>query len=150
MEKTLLFSAFFILIIGQSAYPQYYTTENTPKRIIINLTESPAESMAVTWRTIGKIENPTVQVAKASDWTEFENDIESIIPKSTIFVTDENVEVYQHSAIMNGLKANTLYTYRVGGDSEWSEWNHFRTAKDTVAPQGQRIKNFKIEHLSTV
>ena len=31
-------------------------------------------------------------------------------------------------------KPNTLYVYSVGGDSVWSEWNQFRTAKGENAP----------------
>lgn len=134
MRKLNLIAVVFILTVIQSSYSQYYTKEKTPQRIIINLTDSPAESMAVTWRTIGEINNPKVQIAEATSWTEFEKDIKSINPKSKKFITDKNFEVYQHSAIIDGLKANTLYTYRVGGDSEWSEWNQFRTAQDTVAP----------------
>jgi len=134
MRKLNLIPVILILTIIPSAYSQYYTKEKTPQRIVINLTESPSESMAVTWRTIGEIENPEVQIAEATNWIEFEENIKLIKPKSRKFVTDQNFEVYQHSATMDGLKANTLYTYRVGGDSEWSEWNQFKTAQDTVAP----------------
>lgn len=154
MRKLSLITAVIILTALQSSYSQSYTKEKTPQRIIINLTDSPSESMAVTWRTVGEINNPQVQIAEATSWTEFEVGVKSINPKSNIFITDKGLEVYHHSAIMNGLKANTLYVYRVGGDSEWSEWNQFRTARDTVTPfkfvfLGDPQDNIK-EHCSRV
>lgn len=134
MRKLTLIASVFILLITQSAFAQYYTKAKTPPRIIINLTATPAVSMAVTWRTVGEINIAEVQIAEATDWIEFERNFRSINPKSTKFFTDKKFEVFQHSAIMDGLKPNTIYVYRVGGDSTWSEWNQFRTAQDKAAP----------------
>ncbi|HBL77567.1 MAG: hypothetical protein A2W90_15745 [Bacteroidetes bacterium GWF2_42_66] len=134
MRKINFIAAILILIVTQNTYAQYYTTAKTPQRIIINLTETPAISMAVTWRTVDEINKPEVQIAEATNWTEFEKNTRSIYPQSKKFITDKKFEVFQHSAIMDGLKPNTLYVYRVGGDSAWSEWNQFRTAQDITAP----------------
>ena len=46
----------------------------------------------------------------------------------------ERESVYQCSTILAGLKPQTVYAYRVGHDSTWSEWNQFRTAKAEAAP----------------
>ena len=35
---------------------------------------------------------------------------------------------YYHEARFTALRPNTLYAYRVGDGSTWSEWFHFRTA----------------------
>ena len=133
--RNLRFIALIIAVsIVSQVKAQYYTKEKTPQRIIINLTATPTESMAVTWRTVGLLNKPEVQITEPTAWTEFEQSARSIHAKSKKFITDKRFEVFQHSAIMDGLKPNTLYAYRVGGDSIWSEWNQFRTAKMEVAP----------------
>lgn len=134
MRKLNLIAVIYILLITQNTFAQYYTKAKTPQRIIINLTAKPALSMAVTWRTVSEISKPEVQIAEATGWTEFEKNFRSIIPKSKKFITDKKFEVFQHSAIMDGLKPNTFYTYRVGGDSIWSEWNQFTSAQDKDSP----------------
>jgi len=133
MKRISLIVLLFVVLIN-SVNAQYYTKEKTPQRIIINLTATPTTSMAVTWRTVGAIDKPEVQVAEPTAWTEFEQNAKSMKVTTTKFTTDKKFDVFQHSAIMDGLKANTLYAYRVGGDSIWSEWNQFRTANEQVTP----------------
>ena len=134
MKSSLLIISIFILATTQSVFGQYYMNAKTPQRIIINLTATPAESMAVTWRTIDKINKAEVQIAEATDWTEFLKNIRSLNPISKKVVSDNDVSAYYHSAIMDQLKPNKTYVYRVGGDSMWSEWNQFKTAQDKEAP----------------
>ena len=134
MKKTLLIISLFILVTTLNVFSQYYTESKTPQRIIINLTATPATSMAVTWRTVDAIDNAVVEVAEATDWTEFKKNSKSIRPTSKNLVTDKDFTVYHHSAIMDQLKPNTTYVYRVGGDKVWSEWNQFKTAQDKDAP----------------
>ena len=134
MKKTLLIISLFILVTTLNVFSQYYTESKTPQRIIINLTATPATSMAVTWRTVDAIDNAVVEVAEATDWTEFKKNSKSIRPTSKNLVTDKDFTVYHQSAIMDQLKPNTTYVYRVGGDKVWSEWNQFKTAQDIDAP----------------
>jgi acid phosphatase type 7 len=134
MKKYSSLIVLIILIAVPLRHAQTYSSPKTPTRIIINLTESPSKSMAVTWRTLDEVTVPEVKIAEASAWTEFESIAGSIKVKSIKIVTDKKDHVFEHSAIMNGLKPNTLYAYMVGGDSVWSEWNQFRTANDTTAP----------------
>jgi acid phosphatase type 7 len=117
------------LAIGQSTQPNI-----VPQRMVLNLTASPSSSMAVTWRTGGEVRNPTVQVAEAGDWTGFQKSAVSTNASSEKVELDTRAVVYSHSSIISRLKSNTMYAYRVGGDSTWSEWNQFTTAKDEPAP----------------
>ncbi len=105
-----------------------------PQRIVLNLTAEPSQSMAVTWRTIGKVKNPVVQIAEAGDWTQFQASAVGARATSEEIVLDNKAIVYSHSAIVTGLRPDILYAYRAGGDSAWSEWNQFRTAKGEEAP----------------
>ena len=127
MQKQLLF--ILILLLFKPAFPQNFMTEKTPQRIILNLTSSPESSMAVTWRTVVNPEESVVQFAEPTNWIEFEETAKTIKAVSTEIVTDKKYKVVQHSAKMEDLKPNTLYIYRVGGDSIWSEWQQFTTAK---------------------
>ncbi len=154
MRNLFLIISLFTLTLTHNAFGQYYTKAKTPQRIIINLTATPSESMAVAWRTIEKIDNAEVQIAEATDWTEFVKNVRSLNPISKKVVTDKDFTVYHHSAIMDELKPNKTYVYRVGGDSIWSEWNQFKTAQDKEAPfkfvfMGDPQSNIK-EHCSRV
>ncbi len=42
--------------------------------------------------------------------------------------------LYYHSVNFSNLKPDTLYAYRVGNGTLWSEWFQFRTAKDQPEP----------------
>jgi 3',5'-cyclic AMP phosphodiesterase CpdA len=90
--------------------------------------------MAVTWRTNNPVENSCAQVAEAEDWTGFEKKAAIVKASSVKVELDNKAIVYTHSAILKGLKPNTLYAYRVGVDSAWSSWNQFSTAKAGNAP----------------
>jgi predicted phosphodiesterase len=130
IKKFLMVMLLFVSI----SCAQSKLVNNVPDRIIITLTEIPTTSMAVNWRTTTEVSKSEVQVAEPTGWTDFEANTKSFSVMSKKILTDKKVEVYEHSAKMTDLKPNTLYAYRVGGDSVWSEWNQFRTAKDTVAP----------------
>jgi hypothetical protein len=105
-----------------------------PQRIVLNLTAEPARSMAVTWRTNRPVQNPLAQIAEAGDWTDFRSGAKSGSATSEKVTLDSKAVVYSHSVILKGLNPNVMYAYRVGGDSVWSEWNQFTTAKDESAP----------------
>ncbi|MBK8946350.1 MAG: fibronectin type III domain-containing protein [Ignavibacteriae bacterium] len=130
MNNFILKILIFIFIVNLN----YAQDNKIPERIIITLTETPTNSMAVNWRTVEEIMKPEVQVAEPTAWTEFESNTKSFNVLSKKLLTDKKVEVNEYSARMIDLKPNTLYAYRVGGDSVWSEWNQFRTAEDTIAP----------------
>ena len=105
----------------------------TPQRILLSLTATPTESMAVTWRSNEKLDVPMVQFAIASDWTDFEDSSASVAAKAEKVQTGK-ADVFHYSAEMKGLIPSQQYVYRVGGDSVWSEWNHFTTAKTGNEP----------------
>jgi 3',5'-cyclic AMP phosphodiesterase CpdA len=105
-----------------------------PQRIVLNLTAEPSKSIAVTWRTNGEVSNAAVQVAEAGEWTEFQKGALSTKVTSEKIELDSKALVYTHSVLIGGLRPDVLYAYRVGGDSVWSEWNQFTTAREEAAP----------------
>lgn len=105
-----------------------------PRRIVLNLTAEPSTSIAVTWRTSAQVENPRVQIAPAEDWTGFQKHPAAVEASPQKQVLDTAAVAWSHSAVLKGLKPDTLYVYRVGSEAAWSEWNQFSTAKPAAAP----------------
>lgn len=105
-----------------------------PDRIVLNLTAEPQTSIAVTWRTHQAVQLPLTQYTEETDSLNFERLAVSIPAVSEKVVLDGAYAVFHHSAVMKNLKPSTRYVYRVGGDSVWSEWNTFTTAKEGQAP----------------
>jgi predicted MPP superfamily phosphohydrolase len=122
----------FVLIIGLSV--NVFAQNFNPQRIILNLTESPHSSVAVTWRTIDKVDQPMAQIAKATDWTEFEDSLLTYEAKIEKFITDEGQQVWYYSVIFSELKPSTKYFYRVGAEDHFTEWIQFTTADDEPTP----------------
>lgn len=122
----------FILIIFVST--NFAQDNNLPERIILNLTDSPDSSMAITWRTGPDVSNAQAQIVVATAAPDLEKDAKIIDATSEPLSIDENTSVLQHAVVFNELAPNTLYAYRVGDGKHWSEWSHFRTAFSKFHP----------------
>ncbi|MCV6630137.1 MAG: metallophosphoesterase family protein [Flavobacteriaceae bacterium] len=111
----------------------------TPDRIIANLTEDPAHSFAINWRTNQQIKKGILQIAIATDGPEFALDnIREILAKTQSFQNQNRhepmVKANFHAVLVDSLQPNTTYAYRVGNgvveqNELWSEWFQFTTAK---------------------
>jgi acid phosphatase type 7 len=112
----------------------YAQNPKSPSRIILNLTAKPATGMAVTWRTLNEVRKPAVQYSVEKEWIDFAKSASSIEAKEEKLNIDASTADYHYSAVMENLKPGTRYVYRVGGDSAWSEWNQFTTAKNENEP----------------
>ncbi|MFD2135163.1 FN3 domain-containing metallophosphoesterase family protein [Novosphingobium resinovorum] len=108
-----------------------------PERIVLNLTADPASEMAVTWRSAPGSAGQ-VQYAVATSSPDF---VKS--PMTLAATTDDAVlpvredpafRAAYHSAVLKGLQADTVYAYRVGDGTHWSEWLQFRTASREAKP----------------
>lgn len=108
-----------------------------PERIVLNLTADTAHEMAVTWRSAPGSAGQ-VQYAAATSSPDF---VKS--PMIMAATTDDAVlpvredpafRAAYHSAVLKGLKADTVYAYRVGDGKHWSEWLQFRTASSEAKP----------------
>lgn len=109
----------------------------TPERIVLNLTANPATEMAVTWRSAPGLAGQ-VQVAKATagpDYVKTPVTVAATTDDATLAVRENPAfRAAYHSAVLTGLEPDTVYAYRVGDGSHWSEWLQFRTAAKTNAP----------------
>ena len=102
-----------------------------PQRIILNLTETPNESMAVTFRFYEHVDTAYVQYLINADDVKLETRATTLtcIPQIVYTDTTKAYEQYACSAILQDLEPYTQYAYRVGDGEDWSTWYTFTTAK---------------------
>lgn len=109
-----------------------------PDRIILNLSENPATSMNVAWRTSTEVENAYAEIAVATAAPKFWRNAKtySAMTETLDLTAIERSKVVAkfHSVDFKDLTPNTLYAYRVGDGKHWSEWLQFETASDKVEP----------------
>lgn len=109
-----------------------------PDRIMLTWSDDPATSLSVTWRTDPSVTESMAQVAIALAEPSFYTRGQSV-RATTEFVDlsnirHEHVKANYHSATFTGLHPDTLYAYRVGDGTHWSEWFHARTASAEAEP----------------
>lgn len=107
----------------------HYPPRATPDRIMLNLTERPTTSVAITWRTAVSVDSGVVQIAEASPTPDLTINARIVDASRTQFVSNLNGANY-FSAVVDGLKPGTMYAYRVGYGMHVSEWAHFVTADE--------------------
>ena len=104
-----------------------------PRRVILNLTETPSTSVAVNWQSSTETVQGVVQYTQAKANPEFEDEIKAIYAQQeTITYTDDDTKkdttLKFCSATIENLSPSTEYMYRVGDSINWSEWLQFKTA----------------------
>lgn len=104
-----------------------------PDRICLSWSGDPATSFSVTWRTSDQVAKAYAQVAPATPSVDFIRKVSAVTAKSEDLDT-EHGKVRYHEATLAGLKPESLYLYRVGSDSGWSEWIQVRTASQEAKP----------------
>ena len=101
-----------------------------PTRIILNLTATPQNSMAVTWRTDVPVKKAVAYIVESNSSVSLKAGAILIEGKSQGVPSGSEQPIgYAHSVIFSDLKPGTLYAYKVGDGDVWSEWNQFKTAQ---------------------
>lgn len=127
-----------LLCISDKNTLEVVRQDAVPERVILNLTQNPAQEIAITWRTGAGVENSQVEYMIAtprSNWEATDKDstdpyknTQSQTAISETVKIDNNTTMLHYSVILKELKPDTLYQYRVGNGETWSEWAQFRTA----------------------
>ncbi len=112
---------------------EMYATTPIPDRIILTWAGDPKTTQAVTWRTSVEVSDAFAQLAIAGAGPDFAALAETQKATSTALKSDLNTAHF-HSVEFKGLKPGTKYAYRVGDKTNWSEWFHFSTEKDSSEP----------------
>lgn len=111
-----------------------------PDRIVLTWAGDPTTTQAVTWRTDTSVTEPVAEIALAEGSPRFVENAWRVAGESQPFEASAAAynpaeAVHFHTVFFEDLTPDTLYAYRVGdGEAVWSEWFHFRTAKEGEAP----------------
>jgi acid phosphatase type 7 len=105
-----------------------------PERIVLNLTQTPHLSQAVTWRSGEKGKLPAAQIVPVYLLLEAETHAVTVKADTCRVKIDESRYAFHHSVVFESLVPDTEYAYRVGDDPHWSEWSRFKTASDRNDP----------------
>lgn len=105
-----------------------------PERIVLNITETPFNSQAVTWRTRVFGGSPRAELLPVQDILNPDKLPKDFPALSSTLILNEKTKAFQHSVIFNDLTPDKIYAYRVGDDQAWSEWNQFKTASEKTEP----------------
>lgn len=125
------------------AHPPKYEGEwskasHHPDHIVLTLTADPSSSMSVTWRTDTTIQKGIAEIAVATAAPKFWRYAESYTAQTESLDAREvykaGVVSHYHAVTFEKLLPDTLYAYRVGDGTHWSEWFQFRTASDQARP----------------
>lgn len=115
---------------SDSELPVEYVPTAFPDRIILTVTESPATSITMNWRTMESTSVGVVEYGLADAHPKFTATTQ-LKAQSRAF-NFERIRAVHHRITIDHLQANTLYMYRVGYADCWSEWMQFRTAKEAL------------------
>lgn len=112
-----------------------YRPSAIPDRIILTFKGDPARGMGVTWRTDTNVGQgqAIAQIAPADAYPKFVEKAVAVTANTTPLNSDLGPAHY-HSVDFTKLQPGTMYAYRVGDGTNWSEWIHFKTASDTPEP----------------
>ncbi|SDU06816.1 purple acid phosphatase family protein [Desulfobacula phenolica] len=135
ISRYLLFTGVCLLVMFNHGLLAAENALNSfPERIVLNITQTPHNSQAITWKTRETSTYPRVQVIRAAELLNPESTSKIFSARTTAVDLDKKTTAYHHSVVLGSLEPNTLYAYRVGDDSCWSEWNQFRTASNISEP----------------
>lgn len=109
-----------------------YRPAPIPDRVVLTWIGDPAGSQAVTWRTDTSVKQGVAEIAVAGEGPGFAG-VRSV-PAATSELKSEHWTANYHSVVFRNLTPDTLYAYRVGDGTLWSEWFHFRTASAKPEP----------------
>ncbi len=104
-----------------------------PVRVVLTWRDDPARTQAVTWRTNAPVDEAFAEIAEATATPAFAA-LARRSPARTTAVPLPAGTAYYHEARFTALRPGTLYAYRVGDGSTWSEWFQFQTASVEPAP----------------
>ena len=122
----------FLLVFAGPGYPETHVkTMDLPERIVLNLTQTPHLSQAVTWRSRTKGAVPAAQIVLVSHLLDPDNHVSTFTADTCRVSTGEKRAAYHHSVVFESLGPGTEYAYRVGDAPHWSEWSRFKTASDS-------------------
>lgn len=130
-NQKIKFTVLTFLISTVAIFAQINSPSVYPDRVILNLTESPSTSVAVTWRTDLSVSEGYCELQPATDGPVKKENSSTFKAITTftnhIYGEEPVIKANQHSFVFTDLKPDEKYIYRVGSGEYWSEWFEFKT-----------------------
>jgi len=118
--------------------PDWNRATPWPDRVILTWSGDPATTQSITWRTDTTVSRAVAQYALASPGPGFGHDARTVEARSTTLdarhIERSEMVVRYHAVTLTELASDTVYAYRVGDGTRWTEWFHFRTASPERRP----------------
>jgi hypothetical protein len=129
--KLILGFGIMVLVLCIQVDAQVNKATSFPDRIVLNLTEDPSSSMAVSWRTNTETSEGYCELQPLSGTRINPADSKSFkaITSSYEFTSESEptINCNHHTYVFEGLTPGEEYMYRVGAKDYWSEWLEFST-----------------------
>lgn len=132
--KILYMIALFVWISSEFSLSDTIEHSHAPERVILNITSTPYNSMAVTWRSQTRGNYPRAEIINTSSFSKRGAAATTFKARTSAVKTGDIGTLYHHSVKFTGLEPDTLYSYRVGNDDGFNEWSQFSTAKSNPSP----------------
>ncbi|MGD9558558.1 MAG: metallophosphoesterase [Mangrovibacterium sp.] len=104
-----------------------------PDRVMLTIPGDPATSCAVSWRTVYENTVSAGEIIEAFPSPRPEKQARMVQGTSAAWEKGSSAAM-GHKVVFDDLKPGTLYAYRVGDGTNWSEWFQFKTASDKAGP----------------
>ncbi len=104
-----------------------------PDRVILNWTTDASTGFSVTWRTDTTVKQAFAEIVVSEDGAGFVKKAQRLNATTEAYEADRGA-AHSHSVTFQGLAPATLYLYRVGDGTSWTEWSQIRTAAAKPSP----------------
>lgn len=107
-----------------------------PDRIVLSFGEDASREIRINWRTNTEIKEAFAEIAVATAapkfWRNASTQKAQTEQLQAAHIATAEVNANYHSVSFSNLKPGTVYAYRVGDGTRWSEWFQFKTPSDKV------------------
>ena len=132
--KRLLLAIFLLFLSVHFLAAQVNAPSAFPDRVVLNLTENPSTSVAVTWRTDVSVSESFCELQPVPQGPVRKEDSKTFKARTTTvkyeYGDEPTIDANQHSSILSDLDPGKKYIYRVGAGEYWSEWFEYQTPLD--------------------
>jgi len=111
-----------------------------PDRIILSWSDDTATTQSVTWRTSMEVNESFAEIVEAGNAPTFPKNKRTLTANREL-VGSGNMAYHSFSITFADLKPDTMYCYRIGQGTNWSEWFTFTTGTGdfVFAPKRNRL-----------
>lgn len=112
---------------------EMYAPTAMPDRIVLSWSGDPRTTQSVNWRTSVAVTQGIGEIVKAEAGPYFPEKAVQVMATAEALKSDLSTAHF-HSITFQDLEPGSIYAYRLGDGTNWTEWFHFRTAAANQEP----------------